>query len=487
MEHFSLLAGFPYLASLFVALWGLSTVVRHRSETIAQIYGFLLLAQVLWTVFAGLELFAPTLDQKIFYDNLQFPPFFFLAPLALWFSLEYVRLPRPWPSLAFLFLAIPALVFSVLVFWDPVGSLIRDNPHLIRNEFFNELYYGFPPLISMIILVNYGLGAVVIGIFLWSAFWGHRQEFWRNLVLALAFAVGYLGGLITVIGQDWGLPRDVSPFTLALSSLLVLGALYKNRGEGLRLEAWKKLLADHSEVALVMDDEARLHWLSPAAQTLFARLRKGKKLEGRLLGALLPDLVEQDGPGPLPVEWDGQLYLARIEAVTAGKRLLGRLVVLVKATSLQAGTCADDELEAFARSRHLDQLELLASVQSDNQRLVAVQNQAPFGVLVFSRDHLVISVNRVWSKLWPKPCLVRPGMTAEDTLDELGLQVLDPEAVLVRFREILFSTNPVRDMVRLTDGRSLELFADCLSGGDQSLGRVWYFWDGRPDAGSAAP
>jgi PAS domain-containing protein len=101
------------------------------------------------------------------------------------------------------------------------------------------------------------------------------------------------------------------------------------------------------------------------------------------------------------------------------------------------------------------------------------------GLVVVSPDQKMIEFNRRFTEIWRLPPDVLEGGSAEDFLTWAGDLVVDPATFLAVVREVDNKlTQPVRDEIRLRDGRVLDRYgAPLVDEGGNSHGWAWYFRD----------
>ena len=85
----------PYLLSLAITLSLAVFTFRRRSVLGARSFFILILTELLETVGFILELVAPTLNGKMFWDNFQWYTTLLLGVAMLYFSLEYIGRSKP--------------------------------------------------------------------------------------------------------------------------------------------------------------------------------------------------------------------------------------------------------------------------------------------------------------------------------------------------------------------------------------------------------
>jgi signal transduction histidine kinase len=241
----------------------------QRHEVIgAREYAVVALSQSLWTVGLMFELISPNLDSKIFWDNAQFvtTASWLLAFLA--FALRYTE--RRLPRITFALLAVPLVALVVLAYTDPLHGLIRANVRLVSGQSSNALLYDFTGPLWALAIYIYGayLGCVLMLLV---------NPARSNPIYRSQIGLLLAGSLVPIIGSVLTLSlladysdRDISPFTFAISSILVAWALFRYRLFDLVPIARDVIVESLADAVFVLDPHWRLIDLNPAARSLLS-------------------------------------------------------------------------------------------------------------------------------------------------------------------------------------------------------------------------
>jgi PAS domain S-box-containing protein len=268
MLFFSLPLLLAYLFSSIVSAliawycWGCYEVVGARE------YAFVALSQSLWTVGYIFELTSPRLGGKIFWDNTQFVAAAGWIAAFLTFTLRYTerRLPRPHISVPLLVAPLAALI--VLAYTNQLHGLIRANARLVRGQPYDALLYDVTGPVWALAIYMYGayLGCVLMLLF---------NPARTNPLYRLQIGLLVAGSLVPILGSMLSISlladfpaRDISPFTFAISSLLVAWALFRFRLFDLVPIARDVVVESLADAVFVLDPHGRLIDLNPAARLL---------------------------------------------------------------------------------------------------------------------------------------------------------------------------------------------------------------------------
>jgi signal transduction histidine kinase len=262
---------------------------RHEVNG-AREYAVVALSQSLWTIGLIFELISPNLEGKIFWDNAQFvtTASWLLAFLA--FTLRYTERRLPRPRSMFALLAVPLVALIVLAYTDPLHSLIRAHVRLVAGQSYDALLYDFTgPLWALAIYIYGAYLACVLMLFANPA---RSNPMYRSQIGLLL-----VGSLAPIIGSVLTLSlladypdRDISPFTFAISSLLVAWALFRYRLFDLVPIARDMVVESLADAVFVLDPHCRLIDLNPAARNLLGAV----DIDVRRLGTVaLPEAWRQ--------------------------------------------------------------------------------------------------------------------------------------------------------------------------------------------------
>jgi PAS domain S-box-containing protein len=112
--------------------------------------------------------------------------------------------------------------------------------------------------------------------------------------------------------------------------------------------------------------------------------------------------------------------------------------------------------------------------------LLESQSEAALdGILVVSREGVMVSFNRRFGQIWDVPEEILQARTDERALQFVLEKVLHPEQFLARVRHLYDHPNEEsRDEILLKDGRTFDRYSAPVKGGQGAVyGRVWYFRD----------
>lgn len=274
------------MCSVAVSLGLTIYALSRRSVTGALPFALITSGWFLWTFGYLLEIQTPTLDGRIFWDNIQFFGIDLAVAGGLLFALAYTgRITQ---------LLTPALQLSLfpllnlLIVWsDPQHGLLRNAPalHIVNNAV--SLVYGYGPWFWTFIVCTYLLISITLFMLVRFAI---RNRLHRSSVLAfvVGLSIPTLGGLITVAGlvPIVGAERlDISPLTFAVSGPIIAWGLFRKTGLFDLVPVARSLLIDQMlDGTLVVDARGRIIDANPQAHALL------RYAPGSLPGHTLRDL-----------------------------------------------------------------------------------------------------------------------------------------------------------------------------------------------------
>ncbi len=403
---------------LTLASFGISAAVgaaclRRRRVGGAFAYAFVAFSQAGWTLGFILEHASRSVASKLFWHSVQIlcAGGWWLAFIA--FAREFVRRRVPRPARAYALLSLPAAVFAILAFTDPLHGLLRADVRL-EGEGPPGLIYAFEPAFLAgvaILAAGLGYGLLLIGARMAKVFPAQRRQ------VALVFvgnALPLLGTLLTVTALRASPYRDLSPFTFALGNLLVAVGLFRYGLFNVVPIARERIIEEMEDCIIVVDAEKRVIHLNRSAA---AHARPGAKVLGRPVTSLFPGLdrgwgapgeaeraYEIEEPAPDGPRWfearirplrdvDGALLgnVAMIRDISARKRM--ELELAGHRTRLEE-LVAERTAELSAAYERLAQQVSLSEKAEDNlrqaQKMEAVGRLA--GGIVHDFNNLLVPI-----------------------------------------------------------------------------------------------
>ena len=287
----------PYFLSCAISLGVGLNAWRHREESAAAPFAWIALFQAGTTAGYIFELLSPSLNSKIFWDNLQFIGLI-VWPLALLaFALRYTGHKFSRPRLIWPLLALPGFLTLVLVFTDAWHGLIRPTTALVPGEPFPALVYDFTPtilasFIHFLILMGWALLLLLNRL-------AFPQRLYRAqiLVITMGTLVPIVGLSLTALEIPITFHRDTTPFTYALSNLIMAWGLFRYQLFDVVPVAREAVIENMADAVLVLDRRGRVIDYNPSAVAILQLPKQG--VTGAFFSSLLGEMTRQLPPSLL--------------------------------------------------------------------------------------------------------------------------------------------------------------------------------------------
>jgi signal transduction histidine kinase len=245
----------------------LYTYGRRGERPGASTFAGLLVALTWLAATTAFQMLSPALSGKVLAETLKFAGTAALSPLWLAFALRYTRRTHWLTMRNRSLLALPGLVSVSLAATNPLHHLVWRgfqidplSPGLVVEGFgpvfwvFNLFHYGFILLAALIYALAYVPAAPVF-----------RRQIGVMVAGALIPLLGhtiYLSGLYPLPGLD------LTPFTFAISAVLLATGLFRYSLLDLQPIAARVVMNHLDDGVVVLDQEDRVVDLNPAARQL---------------------------------------------------------------------------------------------------------------------------------------------------------------------------------------------------------------------------
>lgn len=287
-----------HLLSALISL-GISVMIGfhalNRHAPGAKPFGWTAILQALWGVGYLLELISPSLEAKIFWDNVQWVVTGLIPVTFLGFTLRYTGRVATQPYRLYTILSLPTIILALLLFTNDLHGLAVQNTHLIVQEPYSILLYDFTPIIIGFSIYFYIL--LLAGIVYLLSYLVYSQGSLRTqiYIIIIGSTIPMAGGILTLLGwTPEGIQRDISPYTFAAGNILISLALFRYHMLQAAPLARTILFEQMREGMIVLDDNACIVDINPAATNMLGM--EGVQAHGRFVSdvfRLWPQLVEQ--------------------------------------------------------------------------------------------------------------------------------------------------------------------------------------------------
>lgn len=393
--------GFFFLcfASLTLSVAVAALSWRQRRFAGAGTFAVLSAGQAVWTLGYMIEMLAPTLDSKIFWDTTQYFGTFSIPVAMIIFVQEYGRANLPNARRWWLILSAPALIYITLIYLDPYSELARINPVLVpasADSPFSALQYDYPMALYWMVIYSYLL--------ILAAMYGlvrrivqSRGVFRTQMVgVGVGLLIPIFTALITVTQTNVNIfgQRDLSPLTFGVSSSIVLAVMLRYRLFDLVPVARERVVTVMPDSVLTLDTVGRIVDSNPASRTMlgFGASALGKPAAEALpwLAAYISGTDEQRAE--IETERGGKPVFYEVTVTPIKDDSGGHSGTLVLVRDTTARTRAERALQA--QNRRLEVLseisKRMTTAQDEQALLDAIQP------LVFAKPptHLALSYSR---------------------------------------------------------------------------------------------
>jgi PAS domain S-box-containing protein len=371
----------PYFISAFISLGVAYYAWQRRQVAGTRPFLVLLFSQALWTFGYSFELANPTLEGKVFWDDVQFVASL-IWPLAYFaFICEFSGHRWRRPRLTYALLGLPLFIFFLLILTDGSHHLVRPEAVLIPGDPFDSLLYEFSP--ALMVTAVYGYGLIFAGIYILIRSFAHAQKLYRKqagmVLLGTMFPI--LGTILTLAGVTFTAHRDTTPLTFAISNIFIAWGLYRYGLFDIVPVARDKVMENMSDLVLVLDPYNRFVDINPAAQEVL-EVQNGDAI-GQPIADFLPEwqhllpLLETEDENLSEVEVvykDELYYLAiKISPLFGDDEILnGRLIVARDVTEMKQ---AEQKLQEHAIRLEVANKELVALSEVKDEFVANVSHE----------------------------------------------------------------------------------------------------------------
>ena len=354
----------PYLVSLFLSLAVGWYAWQRRSRLGATQFALLAFCGSLYTLGAIFENISVTLDAKIFWDLVQWPPSV-IQPLAfLAFATRFTKINLPaekWVWRVFYIYSIGIILFAIT---DPSYHWLISKPYLVSNEPFSVLLYKFTPWVYLFAVTTYAILLTAFGILIANIVRAPRIYRMQAFAIIIGMAIPMIGILFAVFEISTPFPqRDMTPITFGITNAIFAWSLFRFRLFDVTPIARNLLVEEMQDGLVVIDTSGKVVDVNPAMEKILQTPRASViGVDQQQVFAKWPSLIEKYKDVKLARE---EIEFGRDEQkryfdfsisplYDKNQKLVGRLVVLRDTTaSKTAEIKLQDEkakIELFARN-----------------------------------------------------------------------------------------------------------------------------------------
>lgn len=332
---FSLFLFLSFIGSLFFLGYSL----KHRHEVGVRSFSMMVSGQVIISIGYLFEIQMPELEQKIFWDNIQFFGADTFAIGSLLFAISYAQ-RRP-PKWLLGLMASYFLADIVLVWIDPLTQLVRTTSNLDISGLFPVLAYDYGLWFWVFSAVFELIMFTTLGILIWQAINVKGLFRVQLLLIIFAFAIPQFGTFLIISGNVPipNMPNlDITPILLMIATPLLGFSIIRFHLLVAAPIAKTMLLENIRDAIVVIDNRSQVTMTNQLAEKLFG-LSSNQEL-GKAIHEVMPKLAEIINNQPAAIEWetktnfsshDGQMKYFSIKGSSlqsASSIEMGTLIIL---------------------------------------------------------------------------------------------------------------------------------------------------------------
>ncbi len=406
---------------IFLAVY----IARNRRAPGSQALSVLIVGASIWSLSYAFELLAVSLNQKLFWERVEFLGIV-VIPLA-WFVFvaEYLGHPQ-WMKKILRYrwlLAIIPAVSLLLVWTNGLHNLVWQHVEmekvgsLIMLDFVRGPWFWVLMTFSYVLLL---LGSVQLVISLFSVVTLQR---WQVLLTLFAILLPWVGNILYITGLSPEHFLDWTAFLFLISGVLFSISLFRFQLVNILPIAKETVFAGLADSVFVLDLNNRIVEMNLSARKLVHS--HGKDALGKNLSEVLPELVQHvSNPG---LTKDYEVEIMRVEdqeeqfydlhislLADAYTNPLGRVMVLHQITSLKRDQAelerARDRLEAVVSERTEELKLAIDSLQEEllqrtlaEKRFETVIESAPDAMFVLDPSGKILLINAMAERLFGYP------------------------------------------------------------------------------------
>ncbi|EHQ88911.1 signal transduction histidine kinase, nitrate/nitrite-specific [Desulfosporosinus youngiae DSM 17734] len=328
----------PVIASACVSLsLGIFTLLKRRDVKGAKSFMISMFVVTIWSGGNALEIAGSDLPTKLFWANVQYFAYCYSPVTLLALCMEFTGFDRWVDNKKVLRFAVLPAIILLLVWTDPLHSLIRYNLHMDYSGTFPVIAKRYGPMFYIHALYSHFLN-----FFAWVLLF--REVFFRNtvyrkqaaaLLLGISFIV--LPNILYISGYSPVKRFDLTPVFFAPAGLIIAWAIFRYKMFDAVPLAWATVIRTMEAGVMVLDLRNRVLDVNP----FFANMAEinpalvlTKQVDEVCTG--IPELIQFcTSPNMTPSEFsrivNGQtkVYEVWISPLMDQKgKLIGRLVVI---------------------------------------------------------------------------------------------------------------------------------------------------------------
>ena len=285
----------PNTYSIILIICGLITLymcvrIFRRYEIVVRWFGFMMLGIAIWALSYGLELSSTSLEQMLFWINVEYLGIAFIPAFWLLFLLKFTGKDK-WlhPKYFYAFMLLPLI--TLLMVWTNKYHHLHYKSVGLDNS-------GPFPLLSLetgpwyIVHTIYFYTLLVWGVILLVNKYRKSDQVFRkqNLTILIAVFIPWVANVLYLFGYRPMGHIDSTPFAFIITMLFLSIGLVRFRLLDIIPIAREKVIEAMNEGLIVTDNQDRIVDLNQEIRKILSI--DEKKIIGKRLGLILPDQNE---------------------------------------------------------------------------------------------------------------------------------------------------------------------------------------------------
>ena len=295
----------PYIASLGISLGVLWCVWTRRGAQGSTAFLWYVFGESLYILGYIFELSAPDLNKKIFWENFQWLAL--TIPMVAFpaFVVQYTEYKISYPRRILALSTIIPIIFSILVLTDTWHHLIYQAPHLTLNVLFSELIYDYSPVVLLYAVYGYSLAFFCCALLFIRILHPHHLYRGQIIIITIGVLIPILSAIFSLIGLPITPQRDASPFTTAISNIILAWGFYRFRIFEVIPIGRDKVFEAMVEPVVILDNKSNVVDINSSMLALLGRTAH------EVIGGAAREVFDDF---PIPIKMYTQVSYARAEA-----------------------------------------------------------------------------------------------------------------------------------------------------------------------------
>lgn len=277
---------------IICGLFALYMCVRifRRYEIVVRWFGFMMLAQAIWALSYGLELSSTSLEQMLFWIDVEYLGIAFLPVCWLLFLLKFTGKDK-WMNSTYFYLVFVLPVITLLMVWT-------NKYHHLHYINVSVDHSGSFPLLSLetgpwyIVHTVYFYILLIWGVILLVDKYRKSDQVFKkqNLIILIAVFIPWVANILYLFGYRPLGHIDSTPFAFIATMLFLSIGLVRFRLLDIIPIAREKVIEAMNEGLIVTDNQDRVVDLNQEIRKILSI--DEKKIIGKRLELFLPDQAE---------------------------------------------------------------------------------------------------------------------------------------------------------------------------------------------------